>query len=118
MRKLTAEIAQNIERNLEEQQLLREAIEHPGVKLLFEKLHQVRDKQAGQQLLLDPYSQQSEIRRIQDFRWVVDEFFPQVMETLINYEPEAPDRMVAPRRRWKIIDFISTAVNRQKVSKQ
>ena len=97
------ETPEQIERTLEEQALMRDAIQHPGMKLLFQKLHTYCDTMRAKQLNLDPYSQAAEIKRCQEFHHVVKEFLPQVIEGLVNYDLDSPDRQLPAKSRWSLI---------------
>lgn len=95
-----------MDKALNEQQIMREAINTDGVQLLFQKLQAVSDSMERKQLALDPFTQAAEIKRSQEFRYVVNEFFPHIIEGLINYDAEAPDKQVPPRKRWKFITWL------------
>lgn len=90
-----------------EQELIRSAIEHEGVKLLFQKLQLVADSMAKKQLALDPLKQAPEIMRSQEFRFVVNEFFPQIIEGLVNYEEAAPDKQLPQKKQWKFLSWFT-----------
>lgn len=92
-----------------EQQLIKEALEHPGVRLLFQKLNALVEVQKTKQLECDPYTETgaAAIKRAQEFRFVVTELFPQIMESLVNYDAEAPDKQVQPKRRWSIFNWLN-----------
>lgn len=96
---------------------MRDAINHPGVKMLFQKLNELSETMTEKQINLDPYTQQGEIKRAQEFRFIVKKFFPQIIEGLVNYDPEAPDKQVAPKRRWSICAWFTTAFGQKASTK-
>jgi hypothetical protein len=100
-----------------EQQILKDAINNPGVKLLFQKLTAVSESMAAKQLNLDPYSQQAEIKRAQEFRYVVTVLFPQIMEGLVNYQADAPDKQIPKKQRWSFIQWIHALTGQKESSK-
>jgi hypothetical protein len=97
------------ERTLYEQQLIRDAIDHPGVKLLFNKLDALVEIQKTNQLECDPYTSEgiSAIKRAQEFRYIVKVFFPKIIEGLINFDADAPDKQAPPQKRWSLFQWLT-----------
>lgn len=97
--------AEQTERLLAEQVILREFVQHPGAKLLSAKLRDYSRKSLKKQLDCDPYLQADEIKRQQQLRFVLNILLPQIVEGIVNYSPEMPDRQVPVKRRWSIMEW-------------
>lgn len=93
------------DRLLAEQVILREFVQHPGARLLAAKLRTVSRQGLKKQLDCDPYKEPDEIKRQQQLRYVLNILLPQLIEGIVNYAPEMPDKQVPVKRRWKILEW-------------
>lgn len=93
------------ERRLAEQAVMRDFVQHPGARVLADRLRQVSRKGLKRQLDCDPYTEADEIKRQQQLRYVINILLPETIAGIVNYDPEAPDQQVAPKRRWSILEW-------------
>ena len=98
--------SKDIEKFTREAEIMRDAIEHPGVKLLMQKLHEESARMTDAQTILDPYKEPDKIIRAQMFRFIVNTVLPEKIESLVDFDPSAVDYQVAPKWRWSVADFL------------
>lgn len=94
-----------IEKLLQEQEILRDAVSHPGYRILAQRLKIVARQSLKKQLDCDPYTEADEIQRNKQLRYVLNIMLPKIIEDLVNYDPTAPDKKVSPKKRWSIFEW-------------
>ena len=91
----------------DEQNTMRDFVQHPGAKILSDKLREVSRKSLKKQLDADPYTEPDEIKRQQQLRYVLNIMLPQIITGIVNYDPEAIDKQVPPKKRWSILEWFT-----------
>lgn len=91
----------------DKKELLKDLIKHPGAKIFVDLLKTLADKSKLKQLTLDPYSQPDEIQRCKQLVYLIEEELPKIIESIVNYDEQAIDKLVAPKRRWYFWKFFT-----------
>lgn len=94
-----------IERLLKERELMRDFVQHPGAKLIAQKVTDLVEESKRKQLDADPYTEADEIKRNQQLRYVLMVMLPQLIEGICNFDPLAVDKKVPPKKRFSILEW-------------
>ena len=84
----------------DQQVLLRDLTKHPGARIFVDILTQIIEKTELKQLQLDPYKQPDEIMRCKQLIYLLKEELPKIVESIVNYDSNTLDKLVAPKQRW------------------
>ena len=102
--------AQEKEKNLYEQTKIKETLATEGSKIIFNKLLIVAEATLAKEQQYDPFTMPGEINKARQLRYVIKTLIPNIVEGLVNYDPEAIDLQVAPKDKWKIMEWIQNKV--------
>ncbi len=91
----------------DKKELLKDLVKHPGAKIFVELLQTIVEKSKLKQLGLDPYAQPDEIQRCKQLVYLIEEELPKIIESIVNYDCAAIDKLVAPKRRWYFWKFFT-----------
>lgn len=91
----------------DKQILLKDLSKHPGVKIFVELIDEIIQKAEAKQLTLDPYKQPDEIMRCKSLIYLLKEELPSIVEGILNYDVQAIDKLVAPKKRFSFWKFFN-----------
>lgn len=91
---------------LHEQSKLKEALTSEGMQIILQKLQAVAEKTIEEEAKADPFKQPGEIVKARQLRYVIKTLIPQILEGLVNFDPDAPDYRVAPNEEWTFIGWL------------
>ena len=94
-----------IQQALYEQAKLSEWIGLPATRIVAAKLREVSRQAALRQMRTDPFKEPEKIVQAQQLRYVINVLLPQIIEGIVNYDPDAPDKQAAPKDRWSVKDW-------------
>jgi hypothetical protein len=95
-------------RILYEQEKIKETLATDGAKVLFAKLQTIANEAKVRQLLYDPYLDPHKIMKAKLTAYVIESLIEQILEGLVNYDPEAIDKQVAPKERWSFVEWLKS----------
>lgn len=73
--------------NIEDEKvLLKQWLQHPGTKLMAEKLRQIAKATLREQLKCDPYLEPDQIMKAKQLRFVLKKTLPDMIEKIVNYK--------------------------------
>lgn len=98
---------------LYEQEKVSELIGMPGARIIAEKLKRLADETERKQLDYDPYTEPEKIMRAKQFRYVVNTLLPEIIEGIVNYDPDAPDMQAAPANKWRLWEWLKALIGRK-----
>lgn len=84
---------------------MRDFVQHPGARLVAAKLRALSRQALKKQLDADPYTEADEIKRNQQLRYVLNVLIPKILQDIVNFDPAAIDKQVAPKRRWSVMEW-------------
>lgn len=93
---------------LYEQEKIKETLATDGAKILFAKLQAVANRAKTRQLLYDPYLDPHKIMKAKLTAYVIESLIEQILEGLVNYDPETIDNQVAPKERWSFVEWLKS----------
>jgi hypothetical protein len=91
---------------LYEQEKIKETLATAGAQILLQKLRVVARETYHKEAKADPFTQPGEIIKARQLRYVINRLIPQLLEGMVNYDPEAKDKQVAPKDRWTVFGWI------------
>ena len=97
---------QEIQQTLSEQNKVKETLATEGAKIIYAKLLKVADEYVAKEQTFDPFTAPGEIIKARQLRHVIKVLLPQIVEGLVNYDPDAPDQQAAPADKWSIMQWI------------
>lgn len=94
------------QQTLYEQEKLKDWIALPATRIVAEKLRKVAREAALKQMRTDPFKEPEKIVQAQQLRYVINILIPQIVEGIVNYDPDAPDKQVAPKDKWSMWSWL------------
>lgn len=88
-----------------EQEKIKETLSTEGSRILAARLRIVAKATFRKELKADPFTSPGEIIKARQLRYVIKTLLPQIIEGLVNYDPDAPDEQVVPKDRFKVDDW-------------
>lgn len=85
---------------IREQEKIKEALASEGMQIILQKLQIVAEKTVETEAKSDPFTAPGEIVKARQLRYVIGTLIPQILEGLVNFDPDAIDGQVAPNERW------------------
>jgi len=84
----------------------------PDFHLLVHEMNAIAKRALRAQLDTNPLKEPEKAMEYKLLRTVLTQTIPERMAAIINYEPTAPDKQVAPQHRWSFTEFFKRVVRR------
>ncbi len=88
------------QQNATEQDKIKELMASDGAKILFNKLQTVANKARESERRYDPYLFPHKIMKARLTDYIINELIVQLIEGIVNYDPDAIDNQVTPKEKW------------------
>lgn len=89
-----------------EQEKLQEWLGHPGTRIVAKKLKAVARAALKRQIALDPYKDPDRIMQAKQLRFVLNRLLPEIIEGIVNYDPDTIDKQVAPKKKFRLFEWL------------
>lgn len=103
------------ERMIFEQEKVRETLATEGARIIAAKLHIVAEATRSKEQQADPFKYPGEIAKARQLRYVIETLLPQILEGVVNYDPDAPDKQVAPKDKWTVASWLKKVFGKSQV---
>lgn len=90
---------------IEEQALVHAAVDHPGMKILAREFKKYGRDAFIKKNLCNPLENPGKYYEYDALHRAITVIIPQLVEALANYQADAPDKQVEPKKRWSIWDL-------------
>lgn len=94
------------------QEKIKETLATEGAKIIAERLRLVAKETLRKELKADPFTAPGEIIKARQLRHVIKTLIPQIIEGYVNYDPDAPDKRVAPDDTFTVVQWLDNTVNK------
>lgn len=91
---------------LNRQEKLQEWIGHPGTRIVARELKIVARNSMMKQYKFNPFTEPEKIVQERLLVHVLNVVLPEIIERIVNYDPDAPDKQLPPKRRWYLFDWL------------
>lgn len=91
----------------EEQQQVRETINSPGFKVIARELRKYGRNAFVKKNVADPYADPGKFYEYAALHKSINILLPLLVESLANYQADAPDKQVEPKKRFSTLDLFS-----------
>ena len=95
-----------------EQEKVKETLSTEGAKVIVAKMQQVAKATYQKEQKADPFKEPGEIVKPSHLRNVIETLLPQILEGVVNYDPEAIDKKIAPKERWTFKGWVNKILGR------
>ena len=89
-----------------EQEKIKEMLATEGARILSVRLRSVARGTLRKEMKADPFTQPEEILKARQLRYVLKTLLPHIIDGLVNYDPDAPDKQVAPEDKFSLVEWI------------
>ena len=103
---MVVKVDTEIQRAIYEREKLQEWIDHPGTRIVALKLKCVARAALKRQIALNPYTDPDKIMQSKQLRHVLNRLLPEIIEGIVNYDPDTIDKKVAPKKRFRLFDWL------------
>ena len=103
---MVVKVDTEIQRAIYEREKLQEWIDHPGTRIVAQKLKCVARAALKRQIALNPYTDPDKIMQSKQLRHVLNRLLPEIIEGIVNYDPDTIDRQIAPKKRFRLFDWL------------
>ncbi len=105
----------DIKQALFEQDKIKEMMATEGARILFSKLQIVADEARKRGETHDPYTEPHKIMKGRITAYVIEDLMVQILEGVINYNPDTIDNQESPQEKWSFKQWFIQAVKSLKI---
>ena len=91
---------------LSRQEKLRDWLGHPGTGIVVNELRLVARNSMMKQYKYNPFTEPEKIVQERLLVHVLNVVLPEIIERIVNYDPDAPDRQLSPKKRWNLLEWL------------
>lgn len=95
-----------IQQAIFENSKVKETMSTEGARIIAAKLRLVARATLRTELKADPFKEPGEIIKARQLRYVIKTLIPQIIEGIVNYDPDAPDKQVIPEDKFSVIQWL------------
>ena len=90
---------------LYKQECFKRLVINPDFQMLVHEMNVIAKGAVRKQLDCNPFTEATEIAKYKMLRTVLTITIPDRIESFINYQADAPDKLVVPKKQWKFIEY-------------
>ena len=91
---------------LDKQEAFKRLVLNSDFQYLVHEMNAMAENAKQKQLDCHPLKQSEEAMSYKLLRTVLEETIPLRIQSFINYQEDAPDKQVEPKKQWKFSDFL------------